>query len=69
MTFVKNQLSLSLIGLSPLILNHLCILQHTKVRSNTCLRLNHLVSGLILIILYSFDLSLKNISSLLILTN
>jgi hypothetical protein len=30
--FAKNQLSLSLIGLSPLILDLLCILQHTKVR-------------------------------------
>jgi len=47
--FAKNQLFLSLISLSPLILSLLCILQHTKVRPFVCLRLDHLVSGLILI--------------------
>jgi len=44
--FVENQLSLSLIGLSPLIKNPPSIMQHTPVRSFTCFWLAHLVSGL-----------------------
>lgn len=45
--FAKNQLFLSLIGLSPLISGHLCILQHAKVRPTAYPKLVHLVSGLI----------------------
>jgi len=42
---VKNQLSPSLISLSPLITNHPKILQHLQVQSTTCSLLARLASG------------------------
>jgi len=52
---VENQLSPSLISLSPLFAHRHSILQHTRVRSSSvlnpsiCTRIDHLVSGLILL--------------------
>ena len=43
--FAENQLSLSLIGLSPLITNHLSILQHTQVRPKSLFIIRSLSFG------------------------
>jgi hypothetical protein len=45
MTFVKNQQYLGLIGLSPLISNHLYILQHIKVQPKGLFEIGSLSFG------------------------